>query len=180
MANQSAIFPFLGGRNTLQHTAKHRNRDTTPRCNPLQHTATHCNTPQHAATRRNTPQHAATHYNTLHHAATRCIKLQRKQWCLRSFLAWNLEPILLEIGGASFVTTTGMGSAGLTVAHFSTLQHTAIHCSATHYNTLQHAQERTRQHTATHLMSVTIVCLCSLSTCTCSLVKHMHVYKPLH
>ena len=53
-----------------------RHRNTTTRCNTLQHTATHCKTLQHTATHCNTLQDTATHCKTLQHTATHCNTLQ--------------------------------------------------------------------------------------------------------
>ena len=113
-------------------------------CNTLQHTdATHtstnwCNTLQHAVTRCNTLQHTATHCNTLQHTATRCNtggsdrSLHLSWWYDRRHLYWG--PLQHT---ALHSTATYYNTLQDTAAHCNTLHHTAPHC-----NTLQH--------TATH------------------------------
>ena len=110
--------------NTLQHPAKHYNRDVclsvewTSQVSHETSTETHCYILLHTATHRNTLQRTATRCSTLKHTATHCNRDGR-----------------VDESGHTYQTSTerNWNTMEHTRTHWNTLEHTATHC-----NTLQH------------------------------------------
>ena len=160
--------------NTLPHTATHCNtlQHTATHCNTLQHTATHCTTLQHTATHCNTLYHTATHCITLQHTATYCNTLEASEYAPASSSQNTATHCNTLQHTATHCTTLQHNVIHLKPRrlflppHCIILQHTATHhslevctyllrChlypSATHCNTLQHAEN-----TATIFLSSTV------------------------